>query len=110
MRSSLFFQLPNRGPQPATHCLFNLLLIAVSIERVQCLSQRVEGNMLARELLRAALGWHQLYQNAIGTGVWGFFAVVVYARRGVFENKARSPGFPVGTSISALFEEIEFTP
>src|SRR5579872_6632823 len=70
---SFFLQPLNSGPQPLADCLFHLLLIAVSIERIQSLSRCVEGNMSARELLKTALGWHQLHENAIGAGAWAFF-------------------------------------
>jgi hypothetical protein len=65
--------------------------------------------MPAGEFFRAALRWHQLYQNAIGARTRVFFATIVDASGGVFENEARSPR-PARSSILALFKEIELMP
>jgi hypothetical protein len=65
--------------------------------------------MSAGKLLRAALGWQQLYQYAIVARAWVFFATEVYASGGVFENKARPPS-PARLHIPTLFKEIELVP
>jgi hypothetical protein len=57
---SFFFQAPYRGPQPASNCFFDLVLIAAAVKGIQRFtgSGYVERNMAARNLFGAALGWH----------------------------------------------------
>src|SRR5229473_320538 len=60
---SFFFQTLNRGAQPVSNILFDLVSITVSVERIQRLTGYIERNVAAGNLFGAALRRHQLHQN-----------------------------------------------
>src|SRR6266704_5916632 len=103
----LFFQALNSSPQPASNCLFDLVLITVLVERIQRLTGYVEGNVAAGNLFGAALGRHQLHQNTITARTGILFGIVVHAGERIFENILRPPGRPLRTPIAALFQEFK---
>ena len=107
-RCSFIFQAMNRGPQPASDPLFGLDLIAMPIERIQCLTGGVERNVTAGNLFGAVFGWHELHQNTITTGTGILFGIVVHTSERIFENELRSPGHSRRSPIAAIFEELKF--
>jgi hypothetical protein len=109
---SFLLQSIDAGAQPLVDRSFDLLLIALPVERIQGLSRCIQRNMPARELLGAMFRWHQLNQNAIRTGaqVFLFLAGVIYAGGRVLEDKAWPPcnARSARTLIPTLFKKIEF--
>jgi hypothetical protein len=103
----LVFQSLDGLPQPVSRCFFNLVLIAIPIQRIQSLSRRAERDVPAGNLFRAELGWHQLHQDAIAARSGVLLAIIVHAGGGILEDKLGSPGLPGGTPISALLQEFE---
>src|SRR2546430_6863209 len=102
-RCPFFFQTLNSCPKPACNCFFGLVLIAVSIQRIQRLAGCVERHVAARNLFGAALGWHQLHQNTITARTRILFAIVVHASARVFEDVLRPPRCPRRTAITPVF-------
>src|SRR6202049_3649042 len=84
-----FFQALNSGPQPASNCFFDVLLIAVAVKGIQRFTGYVEWNMAAGNLFGAALWWHQVHQNTITARTVVFFGIVVHAGERIFENILR---------------------
>jgi hypothetical protein len=84
---SFFFQSPYRGPQPASNCFFDLVLIAAAVKGIQRFtgSGYVERNVAAGNLFGAALGRHELHQNAISARTGIFSGIVVHASERIFE-------------------------
>src|SRR5712692_1246330 len=103
----LAFQSLDGLPQPVSGCFFNLVLIAIPIQRIQSLSRRAERDVPAGDYFRAELWWHQLHQDAIAARSGILLAIVVHAGGGIFEDKLGSPGLPGGTPISTLLQEFE---
>ena len=107
---ALFFQVLNSGPQPASNCFFDLVLITAVVKGIQRFtgSGYVERNVAAGDLFGAAFGRHQLHQNTITARTGILFGIVVHASKGVFEDILRSPGRPRPMPIASVFEEFEF--
>src|SRR5215831_3760180 len=106
--SPLFLETFNRGPQPVFDRFFDLLLIAMTVEGVECLMGCIERNVPAGNLFRAAIGWHKVHENTITAWTGTLSGIVVHAGKGVFENVLRSPGCLGRTPIASLLEKFEF--
>src|SRR6266568_6092744 len=107
---ALFFQALNSGPQPASNCFFDLVLITAAVKGIQRFtgSGYVERNVAAGNLFGAALGRHQLHQNTITARTGILFGIVVHAGERIFENILRPPGRPRRTPIASVLEELKF--
>lgn len=105
---SLLFQLSNRSAQPFADFLFNLTLLAATIERIQRLTCCVKWNVPAGNLFRTAIEGYQVHQNAIAARPPIVSGVIIHARGRVFENIQRSPRRLGRTPVTSVFEKLQF--
>src|SRR6266699_2816291 len=107
---ALFFQALNSGPQPASNCFFDLVLITAAVKGIQRFtgSGYVERNVAAGNHFGAALGWHQVHQNTITARTRILFGIVVHTGERILENILRPPRRPRRTPIATIFEELKF--
>ena len=104
---SLFFQLGDCGLQPFGYRFFNLVLIAISIERIESFSDGIQRNMPAWYRSGAKLGWHKLHEYAVAARFRIIRVVVIHARGRIFEDENWSPRRARRTRISATLYEFE---
>src|SRR5271154_687803 len=89
--SSSRFHLGNRLHEPGPERFLNVVLIAPPIERIESLFSRVKRNLTARYFPGTNLRRHKLHQHAIAARRRIVLAIVIHARRRVFEDKLRTP-------------------
>jgi hypothetical protein len=102
------FYLLNRCSQPHGNLLFNFGLVAVTIERVQRVTCRIQWNVPAGDSCGAHLRRYQMHQNAIPARGAILPSVVVHTSGRILENIKRPPRRLWRTPVTSVFKEFEF--